>query len=78
VTVNQLIKKLEKIRDHHGKRLPVVVDMVGANNTRPDAIYSHVSVNNVDVEMIGWAVDDSFIREDGSERIRKVVTLCQR
>lgn len=78
MTVNQLIKKLERIRDQYGKRLPVCVDMVGAENSRPDDMYSHISVNTVDVEAIPWAKDDSFERADGSERIRMVVTLCQR
>lgn len=78
MTINQLIKKLEKIRDEHGKRLPVCVDIVGVTNSRPDEIYSHIQVNTADVEIINWAKDDSFVREDGAERLRKVVTLCQR
>jgi len=76
MTINQLIKKLEKIREKHGKRIPVVVDRVGVDNANDD--YSHVDVNTVDVESITWSVNDNIELQNGQERLKTVVTLCGR
>lgn len=77
MTINQLIKKLEKIQKKYGKRLPVVIDMEGATNSQnPEC--SHMNVTTVDVEFLNWLKNDSFLTESGLERMKLVVTLCQR
>lgn len=76
MTINQLIKALEKIQTKHGKRIRVVVDRLGVENSMPGE-YSHCEVNTVDTDTIIWAINDSFELADGSERTRKVVVLCQ-
>ena len=50
MTINQLIKKLEKIREKYGKTLPVVVYKEGVKNKYTNEDYSHVNVEAVDVE----------------------------
>jgi len=76
MTINQLIKKLEKIQKTHGKRIKVVVDIEGVENTNDD--YSHVNIETVDVETITWSVDDNAFLQNGEERLKTVVTLCGR
>lgn len=71
MTVNQLIKKLEKVREKHGKRAAVVIDWKTFQNDD----YSHTNVKDIEVEVIPWAKDDSFERADGTERLGTVVTL---
>lgn len=75
MTVNQLIKKLEKVREIYGKTVPVVVNKRGLENSTPDD-YSYGNVDSVEVETINWYKDDSCVLADGSERMKTVVTLC--
>lgn len=74
MTINQLIKKLEKIRDEHGKRLPVVINTQAIKNWNSDD-YTHFDINDITVERILWAIDDNFILKDGSERTKLVCTI---
>lgn len=74
MTVNQLIKKLEKIRDKHGKRLPIVINKEAINNWNSQD-YTYADVNGVVVERILWAIDDCVTLKDGSERTKLVCTL---
>lgn len=71
MTLNQLIKKLQKIKAKTSGRQPVVVDVEEIRS----ADYSHPNINDVSEERISWAVDDSFVLEDGSERYKTVVVL---
>ncbi|MCP3684564.1 MAG: hypothetical protein GY861_18005 [bacterium] len=74
MTINQLIKKLEKIRDKHGKRMPVVINTQAIKNWNCDD-YTHFNINDIAVEYILWAIDDNVILKDGSERYKKVCTI---
>lgn len=76
MTVNQLIKKLEKIRDKHGKRVHVCIDVAECKVNRSIfEDHSHWSASDVKVESIRWAVDDSYYLADGSERVRIVAAI---
>ena len=74
MTINQLIKKLEKIRDKHGKRMPVVINTQAIKNWNYDE-YTHFGINDIAVEHILWAKDDNVFLADGSERYKKVCTI---
>ncbi len=74
MTINQLIKKLEKIRDKHGKRIQVCADINQLGECHnPD--FSHITIGDASVETITWAVGDNRYLENGEERLRKIVTL---
>lgn len=76
MTVNQLIKKLEKIRDRHGKRVHVCIDMGEAKvNSSIYTDYSHWSAGDVSVDYIRWEKEGSCELADGSERLRKIVSI---
>lgn len=74
MTINQLIKKLEKIQAKHGKRVTVVANLEAMRNSTPDD-FTHCTFKHVEFEMLPWAVEDSFELADGSERIRRVVSI---
>ena len=76
MTVNRLIKELEKIQEKYGKRATVVIDMaeLKCNQTIMEE-YSHWSISGAKYERILWSKDDSFVLADGSERTRAVVSL---
>ena len=76
MTINQLIKKLEKIRDKHGKRLTVMC----AHETMRDfhnRTFSHGHIMDVKIELLNQADGDGHTEynKDGSERIRAIVEL---
>lgn len=71
MTINQLIKKLEKIRDKHGKRLPVMADWDSFISDN----YARLEVKSVGTEWISWYVEGSCELKDGSTRERFTVCL---
>jgi hypothetical protein len=76
MTVNKLIKLLEKIQHEAGKRATVVIDLgeFKVNKGLIDS-YSHYGVADVKHEVILWGIDDSFTLANGEERTKTVVSL---
>jgi hypothetical protein len=73
MTVNQLIKKLQKIQDKYGKRTHVCLNIDKLKQYDND--YSHRDIKNVSVESLLWEVEDSYFRTDGSERYKTIVNI---
>ncbi len=76
MTINQLIKQLEKIRNDEGKRLQVCAaakDLLDASN----GVFQIANISSVSVESInqfdgdGWQIEN----RDGSERCKICVVL---
>lgn len=74
MTINQLIKKLQKIEKEYGKRTVVVVCIEAIKNCTPDHL-SHGNINEVQVETIVWEKDDCKYLADGSERMKTVAVI---
>lgn len=73
MTINQLIKKLQKIQDEHGKRIRICINTNKTKNYNSD--YSHHGLNVVEVEWINWSIDDNVYLKNGTERQRKIVSV---
>lgn len=73
MTINQLIKKLQKIQDKHGKRVTVCINTSETKNYSAD--FSHHDLNVVEVDVIRWSKDDNYELADGSERMKKIVSV---
>ena len=75
MTVNKLIKELQRLSKDHG-RSTVVIDFgeLKANSTLTRD-YSHYAISVVKPDTILWEKDDSFTLADGSERQKKIVSL---
>ena len=72
ITINQLIKKLEKIRDENHKAMYVVID----RDTFSDE-YNMSNLGEVEVDRINWdkTGDHTYENADGSKSTRKVCIL---
>lgn len=66
MTVNSLIKKLQKIEKKYGKRIKVTVDI--EHFRLMDGDFSHWAASDIGVQDIRWSKEDSYLRADGSER----------
>lgn len=73
MTINQLIKKLQKIETKYGKRIKVCVNRADIANYHSD--FSHHLLNVVEVECITWSKDDSTELANGQERLKTIVSV---
>ena len=77
MTLNALIKKLQKLEKLAGSRAHVVLDLEAAKEMSvmlPE--YSHLCLIDVDYEVIPWrSVDGEIYNKNGSEKVRRVVVF---
>lgn len=73
MTINQLIKKLQRLEKTVGKRMQVTVDVENVKRRADDM--SHWQIDDIHWTTITWYKDDSCVLADGTERIKSVVVL---
>lgn len=77
MTINKLIKELQKLEKLHGPRAYVTIDKKGNRNLDLGDNYSHVSLQNVSSQSINWNIEGSSVLANGEERTRTVIVLNQ-
>ena len=71
MTIKQLIKELQRLEKKVPRGTPVVIEHSNFGKTN----YSHDNFDELQIENISWAIDDSFELADGSDRMKTVVTI---
>lgn len=71
MTVNQLIKKLYKLKQKIGPRTEVLIDW----NTFVNIDHSHEHIMEIEFETIKWAIDGNSELANSNERLKRVITL---
>ncbi len=71
MTVFRLIRKLQEFERTYGPRTEVVVNKSVFKNDD----LTHESFSVIDFEIVPWKKNDSTELADGSERIKRVISL---
>lgn len=76
MTINQLIKRLEKLRDEHGKTIQVCADVGRLTKSVNDA-WSVIDINEAEIDTIEVVDDDGFaiFNRDNAQRIKRCIVL---
>lgn len=76
MTLNQLIKKLEKLRELHGKTVKVCADAVALQKSCNDT-WNIVDVTEVEFDVVNLVDGDGFTerRKNGQERTFRCIVL---
>lgn len=76
MTINQLIKRLEKLRDEHGKTVKVCADVDALRRSVNDA-WSVVDISEATFDAIELVDGDGFTEytKRGTQRIQRCVVL---
>lgn len=74
MTLNKFIKDLQKLQAKGYGKAHVCIKTQEVQEKRNDD-FSHENVNQIDVNVIVYSIDDNPFLADGTERLRTVVEL---
>lgn len=76
MTISGLIKRLERLKNKHGGSCHIAIDLTEAKvNQSIVRDHSHWSAGDVRFEVIRWAKDGNHELADGSERMKRIVSI---